>query len=405
MKLITEILNEEIKIFEHASMSTWETDPSWSSVASRRPLNKSNARQPNSYRDTQPIESINRYAILTNIPETSILQGKKEPKMTKSTCISTNNYFQKETHRRIRNPLPNPPPRYTTQEEPRSEQNSIPTFVNGQIKPNKTHNSLNRMNNRCDHIHNLVRESAIKVLNTKAKYTKSTKHKVLLIGDSHIRGSAASLIASLDSCFEMCSVVKPGSNTETLVMTAKSDMEALTKKDFLIICSGTSDIDRNSSKNALKNIINVIKNINQTNIIIVNVPHRYDVTVHPHINSSIKFFNSQLLKLTNRFNHISITEIESNRVLFTKHGLHLNKLGKELLSNQLVLCILSTLKRINGNSIPLTWYDKKTQVDAPTKNRPSPPLTPNNDHQPAELAPTRTKKLPITRIDDFLQGI
>jgi hypothetical protein len=111
VKLITEILNEEIKTLKHASMSTWETDPSWSSVASRRPLDINNARQPNSYRDTQPIESTNMYAILTNIPETSILQGKNEPKMTKSTHISTNNYVQKETNRRIRNPLPNPPPK------------------------------------------------------------------------------------------------------------------------------------------------------------------------------------------------------------------------------------------------------------------------------------------------------
>jgi trans-2-enoyl-CoA reductase len=140
-----------------------------------------------------------------------------------------------------------------------------------------------------------VRKSTIKVLNAKVKYTKSKKHKVLLIGDSHIRGSAASLIVSLGSRFEVCGVVKPGSNTETLIMTAKSDMEAITKKDFLIICSGTNDMDRNSSKNALNNIINVIKHINQTNIIIVNVPHRYDVTVHPHINSSVEIFNSKLL--------------------------------------------------------------------------------------------------------------
>ena len=84
-----------------------------------------------------------------------------------------------------------------------------------------------------------------------------------------MRGCAARLIASLDSRFEVCGIVKPGSKTGTLAETVKGDIEKLTKNDFLIICSGTNDIDRNSSRNAFKNITNV----NQTNIIIVSVPY------------------------------------------------------------------------------------------------------------------------------------
>ena len=60
------------------------------------------------------------------------------------------------------------------------------------------------MNSRWDHVNNLVRETTAKVLNNKAKYTKSSKHKVLLMGDSHMRGCAARLTASLDSRFEVC---------------------------------------------------------------------------------------------------------------------------------------------------------------------------------------------------------
>lgn len=54
-----------------------------------------------------------------------------------------------------------------------------------------------------------------------------------------------------------------------------------------------------------------------------------------------------------------------NRLLFTKHRLHLNKSGKALLSNQLVLHILSTLEKVSSNPIPLRWYDKKQQVSVP----------------------------------------
>ena len=151
-----------------------------------------------------------------------------------------------------------------------------------------------------------------------------------------MRGCAASFAASLDSRFEVCGVVKPGSNTGTLAETVKGDIGELTKNYFLLICCGTNDIDRNSSRNAFKNITNV----NQTNIIIVSVPYGYDVMDHSHINSTIRFFNSKLLKLANSFRHVGITEIVNNRLLFTRHGLHLNESGKELLSNQLVLHIL-----------------------------------------------------------------
>jgi hypothetical protein len=54
------------------------------------------------------------------------------------------------------------------------------------------------------------------------------------------------------------------------------------------------------------------------------------------VNSEIKSFNRKLFKLTKIFSHVSVVEIDNDRLLFTKHGLHLNDLGKELLSNKLV---------------------------------------------------------------------
>ena len=93
--------------------------------------------------------------------------------------------------------------------------NHIPTIVNGQINPTKKDNNINSMNNKLDHIHDLVREYTVKLLNNKAEYSKCCKHKVLLLGDSHMRGWAARMIASLDARFDMCGVVKPGSVTGT----------------------------------------------------------------------------------------------------------------------------------------------------------------------------------------------
>jgi len=162
----------------------------------------------------------------------------------------------------------------------------------------------------------------------------------------------------------------------SLEQMAKGVVGKLTMNDFVIICSGTNDIDRNYSRNAFKNITTFIKNVNHTNMILISVPYRYDLTDYSHVNSTMKSLNSKLLKLAKIFSHVSIIEILNNRLLFTKHGLHLNESGKELLSNQLVLHIFSILEEVIFNPITLEWYDKNPQVNASSITRSSHTLNP-----------------------------
>jgi hypothetical protein len=155
-----------------------------------------------------------------------------------------------------------------------------------------------------------------------------------VIGDIHLRGCAAKIIASLDTRFDVCGVVKPGSNSESLMQTAKSEVGKLTMNYFLIICSGTNDMVRNHSRNAFNNITNFIKSPNHTNIIVISVPYRHDVMNCSHANSKIKVLSHKLLKLAKIFSHVNVIEPANKRLLFARHGLHLNESGKELLSNQ-----------------------------------------------------------------------
>ena len=142
----------------------------------------------------------------------------------------------------------------------------IPIIVNGQINANKEDSKTNNSINKLDHIHKLVKESIVEVTKSMTKYSKCNKHKVQLMGNSHMRGGAANLSASLDARFDVYGAVKPGSDTGSLTDTVKGDAKKLTMNDFLIICSGTNDIYRNCPSKALKNIINFIKNVNYTNI-------------------------------------------------------------------------------------------------------------------------------------------
>ena len=120
-------------------------------------------------------------------------------------------YTNKKEHGKIKQPAVSRHPRNTTQQPSRSHHvvhneivsehlpKCIPTIVNGQINPTKKESNNNSANNFWDKIHNLVRESTVKAHNDKAKYSKCSKHKILIVGDSHLIGCAAKLIASLDT--------------------------------------------------------------------------------------------------------------------------------------------------------------------------------------------------------------
>jgi hypothetical protein len=77
--------------------------------------------------------------------------------------------------------------------------------------------------------------------------------------------------------------------------------------------------------------------------------------------------------------------------------MHLNELGKKLLSNQLALQVFSLLEKVKATPTTLGWYDKNLQVisHAPT---------PTKDHLSTEQASKRIRKLPVTRKEDFFNG-
>jgi hypothetical protein len=118
------------------------------------------------------------------------------------------------------------------------------------------------------------------------------------------------MIASLDDRFDVQGVVKLGSTTGTLMEMAKGDVDQLTLNDFLIVCSGTNDTDRNYPSTAFNNITNLIKSVNYTNIIVICVPYRHDLENYSYVKNKIRLLNSKLYKLAKIFKHISILEVD-----------------------------------------------------------------------------------------------
>ena len=79
-----------------------------------------------------------------------------------------------------------------------------------------------------------------------------------------------------------------------------------------------------------------VKNTTHINIILLNIPDRYDLPNSSAVNKTISLLNRKLYKLVKTFPHVRFLESLNERNLFTNHGLHRNIQGKNLINNQLV---------------------------------------------------------------------
>ena len=104
-------------------------------------------------------------------------------------------------------------------------------------------------------------------------------------------------------------------------------------------------------------IRNYLMCINHSNIILFSIPFRYDLQNYPAMNMKISILNKKLHKLIRVLLHTKFSDSNNDRKLFTKHGLHHNKLGKYLVTSQVACHILATFQHRASSPLPLGWYE------------------------------------------------
>jgi hypothetical protein len=95
----------------------------------------------------------------------------------------------------------------------------------------------------------------------KQTLSKKTKHKVLIIGDSHGRGCASKVKYNLENGFEVQGVIKPGAGLMEITSSVKEEVKHLTKKDVVIVWGGTKDVVRNETTSGLNQLIDFLRKI------------------------------------------------------------------------------------------------------------------------------------------------
>jgi len=113
----------------------------------------------------------------------------------------------------------------------------------------------------------------------------------------------------------------------------------------------------------MKYLLELVMNATHTNIILMSVPHRYDLMETSCVNHEI--FNRKLHERLKRLTKVEMIDVGNHRTLYTRHGQHLNSKGKESMANKTastIKCVLNKkVEPIRGK-----WYMDNETPGSPT---------------------------------------
>lgn len=195
---------------------------------------------------------------------------------------------------------------------------NIPTILNGVVNIPKKKQPPNVKNSVTPHL----------------KSHNKKLHHVRIIGDSHLKCTAGKLKLYLNSQFSVLSIIKPNAKTNLVLDNQQEELKLLGKKDFLIISAGTNDLNTPISNinNLIAPLITFVSKMDHTNVLVVNIPYRYDLGQDPvsiGVKKKTARYSKKLQELIKLYPHVSTIVASSNREYYTKHGLHQNNYGKK----------------------------------------------------------------------------
>jgi len=118
----------------------------------------------------------------------------------------------------------------------------------------------------------------------------------------------------------------------------------------------------------LKSLTEFVEIHNNTNIALMCVPHRHDLPNWSCVNNEVATYNRNLIKLMKPHKHVTMVRTDLDRKFFTKHGMHMNKLGKERIALEMANTVANILLE-REKVISLQWKNAQgdSVSDSPTE--------------------------------------
>ena len=246
--------------------------------------------------NTYPLSTANRYKQLTNLQDTLAKDITSKIQEESSTPDIPNSDLQTKLQYQSRGRIQ----RIEKKNREDSQTYYIPTLLNGETE----HRNM---------------ETVPSVVTRKISVTKKKvrQHNVTMIGDSFQKGIRENVEASITEKFGIYSVVKPGAELKHLLESAKSVTVNLTHKDVLFICGGSNDFNHDKDESVIDHIMEFIKTNNHTNIVLTNVPTRYDLSYYSQVNKGIRHYNEKLREITKEHKQLALIETDIDRKYHT----------------------------------------------------------------------------------------
>jgi hypothetical protein len=190
-------------------------------------------------------------------------------------------------------------------------------------------------------------------------FSRMTKYVTICRNHVFRNCQRCQLATHLNSKFEVFSLIKPGAGVWNVVDSSIRNLTHLTKNDVTVLKGGSNDVNKNVALSQITKFIWVNGN---TNMIILGITHRHDLPCHySAINTEICVFSRKLIKIIKNFEHIWSLECDSQRAVYTHQGLHLNALGKEMISKQIALLFYKSVGNKEEPPISLKWKAVQTE--------------------------------------------
>jgi hypothetical protein len=129
---------------------------------------------------------------------------------------------------------------------------------------------------------------------------------------------------------------------------------------MVVVWEGANNIAKNESGKGLVHISNFVKQRKHTSVIIVSAPQRHDLSTISCVNSEVTTYNRKLHKRMKMFAYVQILDSEVQKEHVTRHGLHMNTVGKELMAQRILDHIRKTMLVRKTPPIILKWRQEIT---------------------------------------------
>jgi len=114
----------------------------------------------------------------------------------------------------------------------------------------------------------------------------------------------------------------------------KRDIQQLSKKDVVVVWGGLKDLGKNETEQSINWIQSFVETSKRTNTIQMEVPHRHDLIKDSCVNKKVDKFNTIIRKHIKVHENAEVMKVNLDRKTLTKHGQHMNAMGKEMMAKK-----------------------------------------------------------------------